>query len=92
LQPPAAEQCVLADEHRVGTLAPECREGGIDLAAGCGIEDLNLQSHGAASRFHLVQRGLRVRRIGGIDEYGDTSGRRYHLAQKLEPLCRQLGI
>jgi hypothetical protein len=78
----------LADEDGVGSLAPECDESGIDLAARAGIENLDLQSHGAAGRFHLVQRDLRVRSIGRIDENGDTSGPGQHFAQEFEPLCR----
>ena len=35
------------------------------------------------------KRDLRVGSIGGIDEYGDTRGRRQHFAQQLQPLCRQ---
>jgi len=75
LQPPADEKCVLADEHGVGSLASKRREGGVNLATRAGVEDLELQSHGAAGRFHLAQGDLRVGSIGGIDEYGDTRGR-----------------
>ena len=55
LQPPAIEKCVLADEQGVGSLASKSREGGVDLADRAGVEDLDLQSHGAARRFHLAQ-------------------------------------
>src|SRR5262245_866335 len=89
LQPPTVEKCVLADEHGVGSLASKRREGGVNLATRAGVEDLELQSHGAAGRFHLAQGDLRVGSIGGIDEYGHTRGRRQHFAQQLEPLCRQ---
>jgi len=89
LQPPADEKCVLADEHGIGPLASKRREGGVNLATRAGVEDLKLQSHGAARRFHLAQGDLRVGSIGGIDEYGDTRGRGQHFAQQLEPLCRQ---
>jgi hypothetical protein len=88
--PPTVEKCVLADEHGVGSLASKRREGGVNLATRTSVEDLELQSHGAAGRFHLAQGDLRVGSIGGIDEYGDTRGRRQHFAQQLEPLCGQL--
>ena len=54
LDTPAVEKCVVADENRVGPLAHERCEGGIDFAAGAGIEDLDLKPEGAARRFHLA--------------------------------------
>ena len=39
----------MADEERVGPLAHKRREGGIDLAAGAGVEDLDLQSMARAA-------------------------------------------
>src|SRR5262245_62394236 len=89
LQPPTVEKSVLADEHGVGSFASKRREGGVNLATRTGVEDLELQPHGAAGRLHLAQGALRVGSIGGIDEYGHTRGRRQHFAQQLEPLCRQ---
>src|SRR5262249_19241801 len=65
-------------------------EGRIDLAAGAGIKDLNLQSDGASSRLHVSQRGLLSRSSGRIDEHGDTSRARHHLTQEFKPLCGQL--
>src|SRR5262249_56388158 len=47
LDTPSVEECVVADEEGVGALARNSREGRIDLAAGAGVEDLDLQSHGA---------------------------------------------
>ena len=44
------EEGVAADEERVGPLAHKSCEGRIDLAAGAGVEDLDLQPHGAGSR------------------------------------------
>src|SRR5262249_37544813 len=66
LQPPAVEKCVLADEHGVGSLASKHREAGVNLATRTGVEDLKLQYHGAAGRFHLAQGDLRVGSIGGL--------------------------
>jgi hypothetical protein len=56
------------DEHGVGPLAGECCEDGVDLGAGGSMEDLNVQPHGAAGRFHLAQGDLRIPSIGRIDE------------------------
>ena len=59
------------------------------LAAG--VEDLDLQPHGARSRFHVSQRDLGVS-IGRIDEHGHSSGCGHQLTQELQPLCRQLAV
>ena len=40
---------VAADEEGVGPLAHKSREGRIDLAAGAGNENLDLQPHGASA-------------------------------------------
>ena len=88
---PAGEKGAGADEKRVGPLAPKRRERRIDLAAGAGVEDLDLQPHGASSRLHVSQRGLGIRSIGRIDEHGNTSGCGHQLTQEFQPLCRQLG-
>ena len=50
LDTPAVEKGVVADEKGVGPLAHKGCEGRIDLAAGAGVEDLDLQPHGAGSR------------------------------------------
>ena len=44
-----------ADKKAVGRLANKDRERGIDLAAGAGVEDLNLQPYGASGPFHIPQ-------------------------------------
>src|SRR5262245_25289636 len=54
LQAAAIVKRVLADKDGVGPLAPEYGESGVDLAARAGIKNLDLQSHGAAGRFHLM--------------------------------------
>ena len=89
---PADEKGVGADEEGVGPLAHKCCEGRIDFAAGAGVEDLDLQPHGAGSRFHVSQRGLGNRSIGRIDEHGHASGCGHQLTQEVQPLCRQLTI
>ena len=92
LDAPAGEEGVAADEQRVGPLAHKRCEGRIDLAAGAGVEDLDLQPHGARSRFHVSQRGLGSRSIGRIDEHGNASGSGHQLTQQFQPLCRQLAV
>jgi len=58
LDTPAAEEYVGGDEEGVGPVAANCGEGGLDLAASAGVEDLNLQSDGTRSFRYLSQRGL----------------------------------
>src|SRR5262245_41743019 len=92
LKSPAVEKTILADENGDGPLAPQSWEGRIELAAGSGIEDLELLSHGACSRFHLSQRGFCIRSIGRIDEYGHARHSGHQLTQELQSLRRQLNI
>ena len=66
LDTPAVEEGVAADEEGVGPLAHKSCEGRIDLAAGAGVEDLDLQPHGASSRFHVSHRGLRIGSTAGL--------------------------
>src|SRR5262249_54210174 len=78
-----------ADENRVGSLTRKRREGRIDVPAGTNVENLDLQSHGTRSRFHVSQQGLGVC-IGRIDENGRVTGCGYQLEQKFHPFCYQL--
>jgi hypothetical protein len=49
----AGEERVGSNEERVGPVAYEGGEGRLDLAAGAGVEDLNLQAEGACSFGYL---------------------------------------
>ena len=49
LETPGGEKGVGADEEGIGPLARKRCEGRIDLAAGAGVEDLDLQPDGAAA-------------------------------------------
>jgi hypothetical protein len=69
----ADEKGTRADKKRIRTLAHNRCEGRIDLPAGAGVENLDLQPHGVSSLFHVPQRGLCIRNIGRIDEYGYMS-------------------
>src|SRR4029450_13654793 len=86
----AGEKGVIANEQSVGSLAYESCEGRFDLPAGAGFENLDLQSHGASSRFHISQRGLCIRSVGRIDKHGNASGSGHKLAQPSQPPCREL--
>jgi hypothetical protein len=67
LDTPAGEERVGTDEKSVGPLARERCKHSFDFLAGSGIEDLNLQPHGAGSRFQVSQRGRESRNpITGI--------------------------
>jgi hypothetical protein len=87
LDTPSVEEGVVADEEGVGPLAHKSCEGRIDLPAGTGVEDLDLQSHGAGSGFYGSQRRLGIRCMGRIDEHCNTSGYRHQRTQELQPLC-----
>jgi hypothetical protein len=82
LDAPVVEKRVGGDEEDVGPLARKGCEGRLDLAAGAGVEDLDLQSDGAGSRFHVSHRGLGSNSVGWIDEHGNTSGCRQQLPQE----------
>ena len=60
------------DEERVGPVAPKICEGRVDLAAGAGVENLDLQPDGASSRLHVSQCGFGKAGIGRIDEHGNS--------------------
>jgi len=59
-----------------GRLLTSGGEGGIDLRASAGIDDLHRQSDGADSRFQFFQCGLRSPGISRIDEHGNTNDSR----------------
>ena len=72
LDPAAVEERI----GRVGTLARHRREGGINLALGARVEDLNLQPETAGGGLQLAQHFLRTLRIGRIKKHGNTNGSR----------------
>ena len=73
LDAPADEEGVGSNEECLGPVAHEGGEGHIDLAAGAGIDELNLQSEAACSFRYLSQRGLGIRRIARIDQHGNSN-------------------
>src|SRR5215471_6575348 len=78
------------DEQDILPLARDAFERGLYLAACIGIEDLNLQSYRATSRFRVPQRGLSHARIGRIDEHRDATCTRNQFTEQFQPLCSQL--
>src|SRR5438876_7007945 len=73
LDAPAREEDITSDEQGVGAIAHEGGEGRLDLAAGAGVEDLNLQSH-CTGGFRYVSYCALGSRVGRIDEHGDANG------------------
>ena len=83
------EKGVAADQKRAGALACNHCKGRIDLLAGAGVEDLDLQFHSASSRRHISQRGLANGRIARADQHRDSGSCGRQLVQQLGPLCGQ---
>jgi hypothetical protein len=87
LNSPAVEKSTGADEEGIGSLAHKGCKSRVDLTAGAGVEDLDLQSHGASSHFYLSQYGFRSQSKDRIDEHGNTRDSGHQLTQELQPLC-----
>src|SRR5262249_59945112 len=73
LDTPAGQVRRGPDEKNFVTVAGHGLESGIDLAAGIGVEDLDLQPSGESSRFRVSHGNLGTRHIGWIDEHGNAS-------------------
>src|SRR5262249_56371914 len=84
------EEGSLADKESVGPSARHRSEGGIDLRAAAGFVKLDLQPHGAGSRFDLTQKRLSDDRFGRIDKHGDPLRWLYQLVQQTQALRQQL--
>src|SRR6516165_12749877 len=87
---PRVEKGVAPDEEGIGPLAPKTCEGRIDLAAGAGVEHLDLQPNSASCGLHVAQCGLGIYSIDRIDEHGQTSRSGHQFTQQFQPLCHQL--
>jgi len=92
LDTPIGKTRVEAHEDGIGAITRKSFEGLIDVAAAAGVKDLELQSHGAASRFQVSQCGLCRLGIGRIDEDRHPRRSRYERTQELQPFCAQLSI
>ena len=82
LDAPFGEEGTWTDEKRVGPVAPKIFEGGVDLAAGAGIENPGLQPDGASSRLHVSQCVFGKAGICRIDEHSDSPCSGHHFTQK----------
>src|SRR5262245_54123601 len=90
LHPPAVEEAVARYEEDVGPLAHESGKGRLDLSAGTGIKDLDLQPHCTSSRFQVSHCIFGACNTGRIDEHGHAHGGGHQLAQKLQPCYYQI--
>src|SRR6516165_12749832 len=73
----------------VGPLAREGCEDCIYLPGGAGIEDSDLQSENASSRFDVLRNGLGTRCISRIDEHGNANCSGQQFTQQSQLLCYQ---
>jgi superfamily I DNA/RNA helicase len=72
-------ECIAYDEEGLGPLARKSRKGRVDLAAGAGLEDLDLQRHGARgplrrSSCRQLDCGTRKSRPDALQERIETVG------------------
>jgi hypothetical protein len=68
LHAPADQKGAGANENRVRPLGCKRCECGGDLSAAAGVDNPDLQSHGASGRLHVSYRGLGHCSFGRIDE------------------------
>ena len=78
LHAPAVEKRARPHEDSIGPFAAHRRKGSIDLGARIGLEDLNLQSHGASSHVRTVQLGFGIW-ISRIEKQCDAGELRHAL-------------
>ena len=86
---PAVEERVAADDERAGMQLDEDHEGGVDLAFGAGLQDMELHPLGARHPLHVFN-GAPGIRIARVHEQGDYPGLGNQLGQQVEPLGIQL--
>jgi hypothetical protein len=84
LDAPASEKRAGRDDESIGL------EGRIDLAACAGVKHLDLQPHGATSRFCVSRRNLGNPSSRRIDQHGNASRSGHQFTQEFQSLCRQL--
>ena len=92
LDPPAEKKRVGVDGQGVRPLARDAVERQLNLVAGAGIEDLNLQPASTRSHPHVPRRGFGLLGIRRIDGYSRTNRSGQEFTQKFQPFCGQLGI
>src|SRR6516164_3520565 len=88
----AAEESVGPDKESIGTLARKRGKGSIDLTNCGGLEYPELKSDDRGGFLKVPQCILGCRRIGRIDQHGNTSSRGDQLMQEPQPLgCHLFG-
>ena len=86
---PADEERVAADDERAGLQLDEGGEGGVDLAFGASLQDLELHPLRARRFLHVSDHAL-GNRIVRVHEQGDHPGLGNQLGEQFEPLGHQL--
>src|SRR5262249_7735004 len=89
LDAPGRQKSITGDEKGVRPLARERCKHRFDFLASAGIEDLDLQLHGAGGCFRVSQGGLRIRSTRAIYQHGNASRSWNQLTQDFQPLCHQ---
>ena len=87
---PAVEERIGADEERAGLQLDEGGEGGVDLAFGAGLQDMELHPLRARRFLHVSHHALGTR-IVRVHQQGDHAGLGNQLGKQLQPLGHQLG-
>src|SRR5262249_20310069 len=86
-----AEEGIIGDEQRVGTLPRHAGKGGLDLALGADRKDENALAHGMRRRAHVGEMVLGIR-ILGIAENRDEGRVRHELADQLQALAAERAV
>src|SRR5262245_60045564 len=90
LDPPVEQERCAADDEGVRSLTHKSSECSIEFKAVAGVENLDLQPHGASNCSHISQYGISAGSIPRIDEHGNTNSSGHQRPQEFQPLCRQL--
>ena len=85
------EERVRTDEQGFGPPARESRERRVDLPAGAGVEDLDVEAERAANDRRVPFRRLGGRHIGRIDQHGNALAPGQQLVQQCQSLRHQPG-
>ena len=86
---PAVEERIAGDDERAGMQLDEGGEGGVDLAFGAGLQDMELHPLRARRFLHVSHHALGIR-IVRVHEQGDHPGLGNQLGKQLKPLGHQL--
>jgi hypothetical protein len=86
---PTVEERVGADQKRVGVVANERREGGLDLSAVARVNDVDPHSDVGGRRRNISRHGLGIRGIFRVDKSGNTSRSGHQFTQQSKSLGTQ---